>query len=86
MRQRSAADIQTKWTRKRFSKQGSILEHSKTANLGITYDVVMLSEALQRDAKHEAKLSNISGPFPFGGARLHDNPRFFASLGMTILP
>jgi hypothetical protein len=27
---------------------------------------VMLSEALQRNAKHEAKLSNISDLFPFG--------------------
>jgi hypothetical protein len=26
----------------------------------------MLSEALQRNAKHEARLSNISDPFPFG--------------------
>jgi hypothetical protein len=27
----------------------------------------MLSEALQRNAKHEARLSNISDLFPFGG-------------------
>jgi len=43
----------------------------------------MLSEALQRNAKHEAKLSNI-------WAFLHDNGHrndqgFFASLRMTWL-
>jgi hypothetical protein len=44
----------------------------------------MLSEALQRNAKHEARLSNISGLFPFPEARSKDDPRFFASLRMTI--
>ena len=41
----------------------------------------MLSEALQRNAKHEARLSNISGYFPT--LDLKDNQRSFASLRMT---
>jgi hypothetical protein len=40
----------------------------------------MLSEALQRNAKHDATLSNISGYSP---ARETNDPRFFASLRMT---
>jgi len=31
-----------------------------------TYGPVMLSEALQRNVEHEARLSNISDPFPSG--------------------
>jgi hypothetical protein len=42
----------------------------------------MLSEALQRNAKHEARLSNISGPFLLW-ISCEFNPRFFASLRMT---
>ena len=42
----------------------------------------MLSEALQRNAKHEARLSNISGPFLLWIISEFD-PRFFASLKMT---
>jgi hypothetical protein len=57
---------------------------------------VMLSEALQRNAKHEAKLSNISGSFslcadPEFDQRLKAWPRglrslrcSFASLRMTF--
>jgi hypothetical protein len=57
----------------------------------------MLSEALQRNAKHEAGLSNISGLFPLGGIDSNKSeieslasPRklsglrcSFASLGIT---
>ena len=42
----------------------------------------MLSEALQRNAKHEARLSNISGPFLLWIISEFD-PRFFVSLKMT---
>jgi len=43
---------------------------------------VMLSEALQRNAKHEARLSNISD---IGTAvRLINNQRFFASVQNDI--
>ena len=46
--------------------------------------LVMLTEALQRNAKHEARLSNISGCWL--GERLERNDlRFFASLRMTDL-
>jgi hypothetical protein len=43
----------------------------------------MLSEALQRDAKHEARLSNISGYF--SGKSGAVDQRFFASLRMTLI-
>jgi hypothetical protein len=42
--------------------------HQKISNHGISprpMASVMLSEALQRNAKHEARLSNISGLLPF---------------------
>jgi hypothetical protein len=42
----------------------------------------MLSEALQRNAKHEARLSNISCLFLLWISS-DFNPRFFASLNMT---
>jgi hypothetical protein len=44
--------------------------------------LVMLSEALQRNAKHEARLSNISGYLPvlFEPTEIM---RFFAPLRMT---
>jgi pyrroloquinoline-quinone synthase len=42
----------------------------------------MLSEALQRNAKHEARLSNISGLFPVESVQF--NQIFFASLRMTL--
>src|SRR6476469_5746923 len=42
----------------------------------------MLSEALQRNAKHEARLSNISDLFQLQH-RSKISPRFFASLRMT---
>jgi len=41
----------------------------------------MLSEALQRNAKHEARLSNISGCSCV--ERSGPNQRFFATLRMT---
>src|SRR5947208_4675695 len=43
----------------------------------------MLSEALQRNAKHEARLSNISVYLPLRSIQVFD-PRFFASLRMTL--
>jgi hypothetical protein len=43
---------------------------------------VMLSGALQRNAKHEARLSNISDYS--GGLVFKDELRFFASLRMTL--
>jgi len=43
--------------------------------------VVMLSGALQRNAKHEARLSNISDYSD--GFVFKDKLRFFASLRMT---
>jgi hypothetical protein len=43
----------------------------------------MLSEALQQNAKHEARLSNISGDR--WKVSLPDDLRFFASLRMTFL-
>jgi hypothetical protein len=42
----------------------------------------MLSEALQRNAKHEARLSNISDRHAGVAERTH--PRFFAALRMTM--
>jgi hypothetical protein len=42
----------------------------------------MLSGALQRNAKHEARLSNISD-YPLEWSREGDDLRFFASLRMT---
>jgi hypothetical protein len=42
----------------------------------------MSSEALQRNAKHEARLSNISGLFPLEQFKF--DPRFFSSLRMTL--
>jgi len=42
----------------------------------------MLSEALQQNAEHEAKLSNISDLLLRDGYS-KVNPRFFASLRMT---
>ena len=44
---------------------------------------VMLSGALQRNATHEARLSNISVYCPQTGTGI--NPRFFASLRMTSI-
>jgi hypothetical protein len=43
----------------------------------------MLSGALQRNAKHEARLSNISGYLLPGVWAVRKNQRFFASLRMT---
>src|SRR5947207_8253669 len=51
--------------------------------LTIYYGAVMLSEALQRNAKHEARPSNISDYFLFA-YRFKFDPRFFASLRMTL--
>src|SRR5437588_4362934 len=45
--------------------------------------VVMLSRALQRNAKHEARLSNISGYACTGS--VPKTQRFFASLRMTVI-
>ena len=42
----------------------------------------MLSGALQRNAKHEARLSNISN-VRFADKHRRKNQRFFASLRMT---
>jgi hypothetical protein len=42
---------------------------------------VMLSEALQRNAKHEARLSNISDSYFSDAERI--NQRFFALLRKT---
>jgi hypothetical protein len=42
----------------------------------------MLNEALQRNAKHEARLSNISG-YWLGERLERNNLRFFAPLRMT---
>jgi hypothetical protein len=45
----------------------------------------MLSGALQRNAKHEARLSNISGYLlQWQCARTRNDPRFFAALRMTL--
>lgn len=44
----------------------------------------MLSEALQRNAKHEARLSNISGEFPVSSGAATEKIRdSFSSLRMT---
>jgi hypothetical protein len=43
----------------------------------------MLSGALQRNAKHEARLSNISGYRLCGGWVFKNNQSFFAALRMT---
>jgi hypothetical protein len=45
----------------------------------------MLSEALQRNAKHEASLSNISDVRASSTAS-ENNQGFFASLRMTKVP
>jgi hypothetical protein len=42
----------------------------------------MLSEALQQNAKHEARLSKISDCFRRD--RVRNDQRFFASLRMTL--
>ena len=46
---------------------------------------VMLSGALQRNAKHEARLSNISVPFLLGRCHPKIDLRFFAQLRMTFV-
>ena len=40
----------------------------------------MLSEALQRNAKHEARLSNISVPFICEKPTSENNQRFFSAI------
>jgi hypothetical protein len=42
----------------------------------------MLSEALQQNAKHEVRLSNISDLLLVGGSPEKLDPRFFVSLRM----
>ena len=44
----------------------------------------MLSAVLQRNAKHKARLSNISGYRFCGKWVFRNNQRFFAALRMTM--
>jgi hypothetical protein len=53
-----------------------------TCRTGLTNAAVMLSEALQRNAKHEARLSNISVSKE---DHAKNDQRFFATLRMTTI-
>ena len=64
----------------RYENCGSNIPLSEAKGAGDF--AVMLSEALQRNAKHEARLSNISGRCWL--TPLKNDQRFFAALRMTF--